>query len=341
MNAMANSRRTVAVITGANAGIGYALAERLLKKSSKIHLCLACRNKARAEEAADKLKQKFPDADVDIVLLDTSSVASVHRAAAELRNRYDHIDYLYLNAGMMKVTGVDWGYFWRGLFSSRVFYMFATGEGLLVHEDEVTDDGLQGVFETNLFGHYVLVKELEDRLGSSASDRYNRSQLIWTSSSNATRKNFSMEDLQHEHGKDPYSSSKFAMDILSVGLNDSMNKRNVYSHVVCPGLVMTNLTYGILPAWFWTLIMPFICLLRIFVPGMTYSAPNGAEALVWLSTQDPVSLDPQVKYQSFCGVTGHSYVNQEKMSIGVDEGQELIKKLDEIDESLQKKCSKN
>jgi len=38
--------------------------------------------------------------------------------------------------------------------------------------------------------------------------------------------------------------------------------QNVYSHTTCPGLVMTNLTYGILPNWFWLLVLPILWLVR-------------------------------------------------------------------------------
>ncbi len=40
---------------------------------------------------------------------------------------------------------------------SKVVRMFATGEGLLTQEDKVTPNGLQEVFATNLFGHFLLV----------------------------------------------------------------------------------------------------------------------------------------------------------------------------------------
>jgi 17beta-estradiol 17-dehydrogenase/3beta-hydroxysteroid 3-dehydrogenase len=38
--------------------------------------------------------------------------------------------------------------------------MFTTAEGILTQNDSVTADGLQEVFETNLFGHFILVKSL-------------------------------------------------------------------------------------------------------------------------------------------------------------------------------------
>ncbi|XP_055887461.1 3-keto-steroid reductase/17-beta-hydroxysteroid dehydrogenase 7-like isoform X3 [Biomphalaria glabrata] len=327
----------VAVITGANAGLGFTLADRLLSFYPDIQICLACRNKERGLTAAAALTEKHPKANVHVEILDTSSVASVLSGTEAIRKRYDHIDYLYLNAGIMKVTGVDWNYFWKGLLSSRVFYMFATGEGLLCQEDGVTEDGLQCVFQTNVFGHYVMVKELEDRLGNVSSTEQKPSQIIWTSSSASQAKNFKIEDFQHKNGKDPYSSSKFAIDILSVALNEKMNKQNVFSHSVCPGLVMTNMTYGILPQWFWTLMIPLLWLLHFFVPSMTNNTENGTEALIWLSAQDPMTLDPQTKYMSHVNVFNKSYVAKSKMNINPELAEKFIQELDQLNNSFQLK----
>lgn len=41
-----------------------------------------------------------------------------------------------------------------------MIHIFSTAEGLLTQEDRVTADGLQEVFETNVFGHFILVKRL-------------------------------------------------------------------------------------------------------------------------------------------------------------------------------------
>ncbi|BFY97208.1 hypothetical protein BsWGS_00248 [Bradybaena similaris] len=315
-------RRKVAIVTGANSGIGYALAERLLKAHQSIRLCLACRSRERAEEAAAALQKLSTDAEVSIVILDTSSVQSVYSAARDIKARYDHIDWLYLNAGMMKVKGVDWSNFWEGFCSKRVFLMFTTGDGLLIQEDDVTEDGLQRVFETNVFGHYVLVKELEDKLGNMSSSGETVSQLIWTSSSASNETKFDIEDFQHKNGTDPYSSSKYATDIVSVGLNKRMNKQNVYSHVVCPGLVMSNLTYGILPPWFWTLVLPFLW-------------------LVWLSQQDPSKFDPQLKFRSSVNACGKPYVENKMMNIDHDKIDILMQELDSLDAELRQKYKKD
>lgn len=46
---------------------------------------------------------------------------------------------------------------------SKAVHMFSTGEGLLTQKDTVTSDGLQQVFATNLFGHFLLVSRLTAR----------------------------------------------------------------------------------------------------------------------------------------------------------------------------------
>ncbi|RUS76426.1 hypothetical protein EGW08_015817, partial [Elysia chlorotica] len=189
----------VAVITGGNSGIGLTLAQRLVETYPNIRLCLACRNQERAFKAAESLKQLSSSADIQIVILDTSCMESVYSAAQEIKKMYSHIDLLYLNAGIMVVEGVDWNYVVTSLFSRRVFNMLATGEGALKHRDWVTDDGLQAVFQTNLFGHYVLVKELDSILGTS-SNQDNSSQIIWTSSNAAQECHFIEDDFQHKTG---------------------------------------------------------------------------------------------------------------------------------------------
>lgn len=107
----------VAVITGANTGIGFSLAERLLTAERNIQIWLVCRNVRKANEAKDMLRRKFPDSFVRIVQLDTSDIGSVLRAAEILRRELNRLDLLYLNAGIMPVTGFDFQRFISNIFS--------------------------------------------------------------------------------------------------------------------------------------------------------------------------------------------------------------------------------
>lgn len=51
------------------------------------------------------------------------------------------------------------------------------------------------------------------------------SRVVWTSSSNARRSAFNIEDIQHRKGTEPYSSSKYASDMLSLALNRHKNSQ--------------------------------------------------------------------------------------------------------------------
>ncbi|XP_064194565.1 3-keto-steroid reductase [Anguilla rostrata] len=323
----------VILVTGANSGIGLALCERLLCQDRQIQLCLACRNMQRAEAARSALLVSHSDAQISILRLDVGSTQSVLKAAREVKQRYNRLDYLYLNAGIMPNPQVDFKALFKGLFSRNVIHMFATAEGLLTQQDRVNPDGLQEVFATNLFGHFLLVRELEPLLCQPG----HTAQLIWTSSSNARRSAFSLDDIQHHKGVEPYSSSKYASDLLSLALNRHYNSQGVFSSVICPGLVMTNLTYGILPSFFWTLIMPVMWLIRVFTNTFTLTPYNGAEALSWLFLQKPESLDPLAKYHSLTSGFGNNYTQPRKMDMDEDMSEALYKQLLELESNVRKK----
>ncbi|XP_067846776.1 3-keto-steroid reductase isoform X2 [Heptranchias perlo] len=319
--AAAAAARRVVMVTGANGGIGLALCERILSEDDQIHLCMACRNMQKAEAAKSELLLSHPGVDISLLKVDVGNINSVIKAAKEIKKRYQRLDYLYLNAGIMPFPHFSLKAFLSGLFSS----MFATGEGLLTQEDWLTDDGLQQVFMTNVFGHFLLIRNLEPVLCQAGC----ASQVVWTTSSNARKSAFSLTDYQHSQGQESYSSSKYATDLLSVALNKHYNIQGLFSSVVCPGLVMTNLTYGILPPFFWTLLTPIMWLIRVFTNTFTLSPYNGSEALVWLFTQKPESLDPLVKYCSCTSGLGNNYVAPCKMDIDVEVAeifyQELLK----------------
>ncbi|XP_044904355.1 3-keto-steroid reductase/17-beta-hydroxysteroid dehydrogenase 7 isoform X10 [Felis catus] len=213
--------RKAVLVTGASSGVGLALCKRLLEEDHELHLCLACRNRSKAEAVRAALLASHPLAEVSIVQVDVSDLQSVFRASQELRQRFQRLDYVYLNAGIMPNPQLNIKALFSGLFSRKVIHMFSTAEGLLTQEDQITADGLQEVFETNVFGHFILIQELAPLLCHSDSP----SQLIWTSSRNARKSNFCLEDIQHSRGQEPYSSSKYAVDLLSVAVNRNFNSR--------------------------------------------------------------------------------------------------------------------
>jgi len=123
----------VAVVTGANSGLGYDTAAVLAAKGA--HVVLAVRNLDKGAQAANRIKVASPHAVVALQELDLSSLDSVRKAADELRTNYPRIDLLINNAGVMYVP-----------------------------TREATKDGFETQFGTNHLGHFALDGLLMDNL---------------------------------------------------------------------------------------------------------------------------------------------------------------------------------
>jgi NAD(P)-dependent dehydrogenase (short-subunit alcohol dehydrogenase family) len=83
-----------ALITGSSSGIGLEAAKVLTLRGANV--VLACRNRSKAEAAAQQIRGA-----VEFVDLDLASLASVREAAEDVSSRYDHLDLLINNAGVM------------------------------------------------------------------------------------------------------------------------------------------------------------------------------------------------------------------------------------------------
>lgn len=129
----------VAVITGANTGLGYETALALADHGA--HVVLAVRNLDKGKDAAARITAQSPHADVALQELDLTSLASVRAAAEQLRSAHDRIDLLINNAGVMYTPKSN------------------------------TKDGFELQFGTNHLGHFALTGLLLDRLLPVAGSR--------------------------------------------------------------------------------------------------------------------------------------------------------------------------
>jgi NAD(P)-dependent dehydrogenase (short-subunit alcohol dehydrogenase family) len=89
----------VAIVTGANSGIGYETALVLAQKGATV--VMACRSLSKAESAADQIRQTSPSGTVVVMELDLGDLDSVRRFAAAFEAEYDRLDLLINNAGIM------------------------------------------------------------------------------------------------------------------------------------------------------------------------------------------------------------------------------------------------
>ncbi|ATD72409.1 MULTISPECIES: oxidoreductase [Gordonia] len=122
----------VAVVTGANGGIGREAARGLATLGATV--VLACRNPETSAVARDDIVAEVPGAELEIVDLDLASLDSVRAAAEEIGRRHPRIDVLVNNAGVMRA------------------------------QRDLTPDGFEMDFGTNFLGHYALTGLLMDRL---------------------------------------------------------------------------------------------------------------------------------------------------------------------------------
>lgn len=117
----------VAVVTGANSGIGYEAAAALVRNGAKV--ILACRNTDTAGAAADRM-----GGSTEVEKLDLSSLSSVRDFAERIHSSHPKIDLLINNAGVM----------WT--------------------PHSTTEDGFELQFGTNHLGHFALTGQLLDLL---------------------------------------------------------------------------------------------------------------------------------------------------------------------------------
>jgi NAD(P)-dependent dehydrogenase (short-subunit alcohol dehydrogenase family) len=90
-----------AVVTGANAGLGYVTALGLAALGARV--LMACRSTGKAEAAAGRIRQRVPGASVEVRRLDLAALESIAAFAHELRSSEQGLDLLVNNAGIMAV----------------------------------------------------------------------------------------------------------------------------------------------------------------------------------------------------------------------------------------------
>src|SRR3984957_10365970 len=91
----------IAVVTGANGGLGLETARQLAAKGA--HVVMAVRSQEKAAAAVEEIRATAPDAALELVALDLASQASVRAAAGQIMAAHETIDLLINNAGVMGI----------------------------------------------------------------------------------------------------------------------------------------------------------------------------------------------------------------------------------------------
>ncbi|TPX35699.1 hypothetical protein SmJEL517_g01863 [Synchytrium microbalum] len=308
----------IALITGANSGIGFGIAGLLAARHSEhtpFIIVLGCRSNARAEAARNALLDEyFPDKRqeglqvIQILLVDVGSVKSVLSACKQFKERFDQLDLLFCNAGIMNVTGLNIkNAIWMLLTDPmRLSRTGGGGEVLTQKKDAKSVDGLGETFHVNVFGHYIILRELESLLDAAP-----KSRVIWVSSLTAVSEFLNPDDLQALTNNSAYESSKRLMDVLSMQLSRQWVGKSRYSFMTDPGVTMTGIVGDLLPQWALTCAY---YTMRLLGTGATPSSGDGAYSAVHVALDEHIEdLKPTIKYGSWTSPFGHTSIAERKV----------------------------
>jgi NAD(P)-dependent dehydrogenase (short-subunit alcohol dehydrogenase family) len=196
-----------ALVTGANKGIGFAIAKGLAEAGMSVWI--GARDRARGGDAVARLRSS--GLDVRLLELDVADDASVRRAASTLAGETDVLDVLINNAGILKSTSVP--------------------------PSQVRMDDMKAVFEVNLFGPVRVTQAFLPLLKASKAAR-----IVMMSSGVGSlglitdpTSIFSSVNLLD------YTSSKVAVNAITVSFAKEFEPLGIKVNAVEPGHVRTDL----------------------------------------------------------------------------------------------------
>ena len=200
------------LITGANSGLGLESAKALAWKGA--YIVMAVRDTMKGQAALNALRKENPTADAEIMRLNLADFESIRQFADQFNAKYDKLDVLLNNAGVMMPA--------------------RRGE---------TAQGYELQFGTNHLGHFLLTALLLEKLTSTPHSR-----IVTVSSLAAKMKNAHIywNDLHWTSYYDKtsaYAQSKLANQMFGVELQERLKKKkkDTISVLAHPGYTSTNL----------------------------------------------------------------------------------------------------
>jgi NAD(P)-dependent dehydrogenase (short-subunit alcohol dehydrogenase family) len=196
------------LITGGASGLGTETARAMAAKGA--HIVIAARDMAKGEEAAKTVREAAGMGNADVIALDLGSLASIRQCAETFLTRYDKLDLLINNAGVMACPKAE------------------------------TSDGFEMQFGTNHIGHFLLTNLL-----MPAIEKADGARIVNLSSRGHHRDTVHFDD-PHFENRDyekwaSYGQSKTANIMFAVGLEMRLADKGIHAYAVHPGGIRTNL----------------------------------------------------------------------------------------------------
>jgi len=125
------------LITGANTGLGLAVSKKIANMGA--NTIMLCRNKEKGENAVLEVKKEIPNASVELMICDLSSMKSIQNFIEGFKGKYSKLDILYNNAAVMK------------------------------RKRTVTEDGFEMMFQVNYLAPFILMNSFLELLKNGSS----------------------------------------------------------------------------------------------------------------------------------------------------------------------------
>ena len=203
---MDNLKNKVCIVTGSTYGIGLVTAKELAKMG--ITTILVARNKDRGKIALKEVIEYSKNEKTDLLICDLSSQSSIIAFTETFKRKYNRLDILINNAGMMSNKRME------------------------------TDIGIELTFAVNHLGYFITTNLLLDMLQNTPSSR-----IIAVSSDLHFNGKIDFNNLMHKddyNGFTAYSNSKLANVLFTYKLNEILLGSETTINAVHPGVVKTK-----------------------------------------------------------------------------------------------------
>jgi len=209
LNEIIINEGTIFLVTGANSGLGYETSKFLLERGATVIMC--CRDLLKGKKAEQELLKFNFSGNIELVELDLSDLNNVKKFSKYIKNKFNYIDVLINNAGIMAPPKT---------FSKQ---------------------GLEIQFAVNHLSHMFLTLNLLPML-----EEKDNSRVVTVTSGVQYFGKIQWDDLQGNHKYDrwaSYAQSKLANVMFGLELNSKLKSRNskTSSLLAHPGFARTNL----------------------------------------------------------------------------------------------------
>lgn len=201
---MSTLTNKLALVTGANSGMGMATAAALADMGATV--VMLCRNEKRGKEAFRILSEKA-DRKLDLMYCDLGDFSSIHAFADKFRTKYKKLDIIVNNAGFISL------------------------------DRQTTKDGLERQFGVNHMGHFLLTMKLIDLIPAGG-------RIVNVASGAHKVGNIHFEDIHLTKGFNvvkAYAQSKLANVLFTRELARRLKSKGIIVNCCHPGAVATNI----------------------------------------------------------------------------------------------------